>query len=83
MCVFQGTGGGGGGGSAGLLELGRGLGLVLFSISDTKLPRLSLDLYRLIDSALLLLLASVVQRVDNFICWIARYPADKMCARFS
>ena len=45
MCSRGGVGGGGG--SAELLELGRGLGLVLFSISDTKLPRLSLDLYRL------------------------------------
>ena len=25
----------------------------------------------------------VVQRVDNFIHWIGRHPADKMCARFS
>ena len=25
----------------------------------------------------------VVQRVDNFIHWIGRYPADEMCARFS
>ena len=27
--------------------------------------------------------APVVQRADNFIHWIGRYPADKMCARFS
>ena len=27
--------------------------------------------------------APVVQRADNFIHWIVRYPADKMCARFS
>ena len=28
-------------------------------------------------------LAPVVQRADNFICWIGRYPAGEMCARFS
>ena len=28
-------------------------------------------------------LAPVVQRADNFIHWIVRYPADRMCARFS
>ena len=27
-------------------------------------------------------LPPVVQRADNFIHWIVRYPADKMCARF-
>ena len=28
-------------------------------------------------------LVLVVQRADNFIHWIVRYPADKMCVRFS
>ena len=28
-------------------------------------------------------LVPIVQRADNFIHWIVRYPADKMCARFS
>ena len=27
--------------------------------------------------------APVVERADNFVHWIVRYPADKMCARFS
>ena len=28
-------------------------------------------------------LAPVVQRADNFIHWIGRYPAEEMCARVS
>ena len=38
---------------------------------------------QLLPLIIVLNLAPVVQRADNFIHWIGRYPADEMCARFS